>query len=123
MSEDGLNSGPRWDVDALFGSSDEAKKKSATFKEFAMAIQTADLDSAACVIGELLVLNSLQSKTATEFFYAKYKESPHVFGKVMQIRQEIQKQKVNNAMALVMECFGLDGLRALQAVENMKKFA
>jgi len=59
--------------------------------------------------------------SAATFFSQKLESEPGSFMKVMQIRSEIQAGKNNAAMMLIMECFNVDGMHAMQALESMKK--
>lgn len=92
-----------------------------TFKEFALAIQGGDLAQAGRMLSQLTEIPAEVGLSAATFFSQKLESEPGSFMKVMQIRSEIQAGKNNAAMMLIMECFNVDGMHAMQALESMKK--
>ncbi len=61
--------------------------------------------------------------SAATFLYQKLASDPGMFANVMQIRTEIQSGQNNAAMMLIMECFHVDGLYAVQALKSLQKMA
>jgi|GEM_PF-1207039 len=98
-------------------------KKVVTFKEFAQAIQSEDLRRAGEILSQLMGISTVDGLAAATFFREKLGDNPGLFRHVMQIRTEIQNGKNNAAMKLVMDCFNLDGLNAMQALEKLRGMA
>ena len=92
-----------------------------TFKEFAMAIQGGDMSLTGRMLSQLTGIPAEAGLSAATFFSQKLESEPGSFMKVMQIRSEIQTGNNNAAMMLIMECFNVDGMPAMQALESMKK--
>ena len=92
-----------------------------TFKEFAMAIQGGDMSLTGRMLSQLTGISAEAGLSAATFFSQKLESEPGSFMKLMQIRSEIQTGNNNAAMMLIMECFNVDGMPAMQALESMKK--
>ncbi len=88
---------------------------------FGKAIQAGDLATAGRHLGTLMDLSEKDGLAAAKFFQERTQKDPETTPKTMQLRGAIAEGKTNEAMARLIECFGLDGLRAVTAVEAMRR--
>ncbi len=81
------------------------------------------MDLAGLILSQLMGISAETGLSAATFFSQKLESDPDMFARVMQIRSEIQGGKDNAAMVLLLECFNIAGLNAMQALENMRYLA
>ena len=93
-----------------------------TFKSFAMKVREGDMAGASSELALLFgCSNETAHKCCQSFSNFMQKEGPLGIQKTMNIREEITAGNTNNALALLMECFGLEIQEALPALEVIKK--
>ena len=88
---------------------------------FGLAIRMGDLVKAGEHLSALMELSEKDGLAAAQFFQKKMQMDPETISKTMQIRGAIEEGKTNAAMAAMMECFGLDGLKAIAALQALQK--
>ena len=101
-------------------SSPPPEVEKSTFMAFGKAIQAGDRSTAGRHLGTLMDLSEKDGLAAAKFFQERTQKDPETIPKTMQIRGAISEGKTNEAMARLIECFGLDGLRAITAVGAMR---
>ncbi len=97
-----------------------AKEKS-TFMAFGSAIQAGDLEKAGKHLTALMDLSEEQGLAAAKFFQKRMQTDPATVSKAMHMRGAIGEGRINDAMAALMECFGLDGPRSMLAVQALQR--
>lgn len=96
--------------------------KASAFGRFVTYIELGQVDNAGDLIGQLLGLSPHVGQTCAQVFAARYETDPGVVIKAMRIRQELSHQRYNDALLLIHECFGLQGIDAMIALHRMKEF-
>lgn len=94
--------------------------KAPAFGRFVTHIEQGEVDHAGNLIGQLLGLSPFTGQRCAQVFAARYETDPGVVVKAMRIRQELTLEQYNNALQLMHECFGLQGLDAMIALQRMK---
>lgn len=97
-------------------------QKSPAFGRFVTYIELGQVNNAGDLIGQLLGLSPHVGQTCVQVFAARYEADPGVVIKAMRIRQELSHQRYNDALLLIHECFGLQGIDAMIALHRMKEF-
>ena len=92
-----------------------------TFKAFGAAIQTGDLPTSGKHLSTLMDLSEKDGLSAARFFQERLQKDQETISKTMQLKGTIAEGKTNAAMVVLIECFGLDGLRAITAVEAVRR--
>lgn len=91
-----------------------------SFRTFAIQIQAGDLEAAGQLLAELLGVEAAVGRRAAESFAHHFARDPQVLGKVMALRRHLAEGQVNAAVALLHDCFALQGSEALRAVETLR---
>ena len=114
-----LNIGPRRIVNNDSGGPPEEERSN--FMAFGAAIRTGDVVAAGKHLSSLMDLSDKDGLAAARFFQKRMQTDPETISKTMQIRGAIAEGKTNSAMAALMECFGLDSLRAMAALQALQR--
>ena len=90
-----------------------------TFRAFGSAIQAGDIRTAGGHLSALMDLSEEEGLTAAKFFEERMKVDPATIARAMQMRGAIAEGRTNDAMEALIECFGLDGLRSIVAMQAL----
>ncbi|TWT33386.1 hypothetical protein [Blastopirellula retiformator] len=97
-----------------------APQSPANFQLFMQAIQSGDVSQAGRVLAELLQIDSHRGEQCATVFSQRYLEDPEIVAKAMQIRKELTTGNFNNAIMLLYECFGLQGMESIAAMQALR---
>jgi len=95
--------------------------KAPAFAQFVSHIEQGELDQAGDVIANILGLSPFSGMKCAETFAARYESDTAVVVKAMRIRQELTQNRFNDALMLMHECFGLQGIEAMIALQKMRE--
>lgn len=95
--------------------------KAPAFARFVSHIEQGEIDQAGDVIAQILGLSPFSGMKCAETFAARYESDTGVVVKAMRIRQELTQNRFNDALMLMHECFGLQGIEAMIALQKMRE--
>lgn len=95
--------------------------KAPAFARFVSHVEKGEIDQAGDVIGQILGLSPFGGLKCAETFAARYDNDTAVVVKAMRIRQELTQNRFNDALMLMYECFGLQGIEAMVALQKMRE--
>lgn len=95
--------------------------KAPAFARFVAHIEQGETDQAGDVIAQILGLSPFSGMKCAETFAARYESDTTVVVKAMRIRQELTHKRFNDALMLMHECFGLQGIEAMIALQKMRE--
>ncbi len=88
---------------------------------FVSLIEQGDVDHAGDLIGQLLGLSPFTGRQCAQVFSARYEQDTAVVFKAMRIRQALADDQLRDALVLMHECFGLQGLDAMVALQRLRE--
>jgi hypothetical protein len=91
-----------------------------SFRTFALQVQAGDLDDAGQWLADLFGVESPIGRRAAEAFAHHFNRDPQVLVRAMALRRHLAEGQVNLALALLSECFALQGAEALRAIETLR---
>ena len=91
-----------------------------TFQSFAERVMANDLDGAGIVLAGLLDVSHNRGRECARRFQEQLAERPQFLQKAMTLRSELAAGSVNGALLLLWECFGLQGLESIAALQSLK---
>jgi hypothetical protein len=91
-----------------------------SFQEFAERILANDVDGAGVVLAGLFSVSVERGRQCARRFQEQLAERPQFLQKAMGLRQESAAGSVNSSLILLWECFGLQGLESLTALQSLK---
>lgn len=91
-----------------------------SFQDFVSLVLTGDLDGGATVLAPLLNLSGERARQCTERFRDQLREQPQFLHKATGLRNELAAGSVNGALLLLWECFGLQGLESVTALQALR---
>ncbi|QDU77314.1 hypothetical protein Pan97_43810 [Bremerella volcania] len=95
--------------------------KAPAFARFVAHIEQGETDQAGDVIAQIFGLSPFSGMKCAETFAARYETDTAVVVKAMRIRQELTQKRFNDALMLMHECFGLQGIEAMIALQKMRE--
>ncbi len=98
-----------------------AVKTSITFKDFAVLIQSGDIETAGEALALLLNISKDSAARAAQFFQGQLAGKPDLLMQLMQVREDIKANSITEALMKIMTCFNLSGPEALGALESMRR--
>jgi hypothetical protein len=108
-------------VDALMD--DEAEDDRAmpiSFQSFAERIMANDVEGAGIVLAGLFDVSVDRGRQCARRFQEQLSERPQFLQKAMGLRHELTSGSVNGSLILLWECFGLQGIESLSALQSLK---
>lgn len=90
------------------------------FQDFVRSVMAGDVETAGKALAELLEISPDRGRECAARFREQLREQPQTLQKAMSLRQEIAAGSVNSALLLLWECFGLQGLESLSALQTLK---
>jgi hypothetical protein len=97
-----------------------APEPEASFQRFATRIFLGELDAAAGVLAELFELEVSRARRCAEVFYDGVRHNPSVIGKAAQLRRNLQSREFSEAMVLLHDCFGLQGVESISVMQSLR---
>jgi hypothetical protein len=91
-----------------------------SFRTFALQVQAGDLDDAGQLLADLFGVEASVGRRAAEAFARHFARDPQVLVHAMALRRHLAEGQVNMALALLSECFALQGNEALRAIETLR---
>ena len=91
-----------------------------SFQSFAERVLANDVDGAGIVLAGLLDVSQNRGRECARRFQEQLAERPQFLQKAMTLRSELAAGSVNGALLLLWECFGLQGLESIAALQSLK---
>lgn len=88
--------------------------------DFVRLVFAGDLDRAAVVLMPLLDVAADRARECAERFRDQVRERPQLLHRAMELRQELAAGSINGALILLWECFGLQGLESIAALQSLR---
>lgn len=90
-----------------------------TFATFGKQIASNQIEAAAQTLSELLAISPTLALHSANCFSQQFHSDPHMIQKTMQLRAELFAANTNNCLVILDECFGLQGIEAVQVVQHL----
>ena len=90
------------------------------FALFGRQIAAGDIEGAGRTLSEVFGVDEASGHRCAVSFQKRPQEDPATIEKTMGLRQELAAGKNNNSLAIIWECFGLQGMPAVQVLEKLK---
>ncbi|PQO44479.1 hypothetical protein [Blastopirellula marina] len=94
--------------------------KAPAFGRFVTLIEQGNVDEAGDLIGQILGISPFSGLKCAQTFAARYEADTAVVVQAMRIRHELVAHRFNEALMLMHECFGLQGVEAMVALHKMR---
>lgn len=91
-----------------------------TFQDFAVHIRSGEIDAAGTTLETLLGVDATRARECARTFYDKISADPEVLFKAMRLRIELASGGVNGPLMLLWDCFGLQGMEAVQVMQTLR---
>lgn len=91
-----------------------------TFQAFAERVLANDVEGAGTVLAGLFDVSGARGRDCAKRFQEQLAERPQMLQKAMGLRGELAAGSVNGALLVLWECFGLQGLESLAALQSLK---
>jgi hypothetical protein len=99
---------------------DDARAMPISFQSFAERIMANDVDGAGIVLAGLFDVSVDRGRQCARRFQEQLSERPQFLQKAMGLRHELTSGSVNGSLILLWECFGLQGIESLSALQSLK---
>lgn len=90
------------------------------FQDFVKYALANDVDQAGRVLAGLLEVSAERGRECAQRFRDQLRERPQFLHKAMTLRQELASGSINGALILLWECFGLQGMESIAALQTLK---
>ncbi len=91
-----------------------------SFQRFATRIFVGDLEGAGGILSELFELEPPRARRCAQVFYDGVRHSPAVIGKAAQLRRNLQTGDYTEALVLLHDCFGLQGVESISVMQTLR---
>jgi hypothetical protein len=91
-----------------------------SFQAFAERVLANDVEGAGAVLAGLFDVSGVRGRDCARRFQEQLAERPQMLQKAMGLRGELSSGSVNGALLVLWECFGLQGLESLAALQALK---
>jgi hypothetical protein len=81
---------------------------------------TGDEDRAAAVLAALLNVSPERARHCAERFRSQVREHPQLLHRAIELRRELAGGSINGALILLWECFGLQGMESVAALQALR---
>lgn len=98
----------------------EEQSKPVTFETFVSYLRASDMQGAGETLGVLLGVGTARGILCANVFAEKFLEDPTTMLKAMNLRTELHANNINASLMLLSECFGLQGLESIGAMQTLK---
>jgi hypothetical protein len=99
---------------------EDARAMPISFQSFAERIMANDVDGAGIVLAGLFDVSVDRGRQCARRFQEQLSERPQFLQKAMGLRHELTAGSVNGSLILLWECFGLQGIESLSALQSLK---
>jgi hypothetical protein len=99
---------------------DDTRAMPISFQSFAERIMANDVDGAGIVLAGLFDVSVERGRQCARRFQEQLSERPQFLQKAMGLRHELTSGSVNGSLILLWECFGLQGIESLSALQSLK---
>jgi hypothetical protein len=99
---------------------EDARAMPISFQSFAERIMANDVDGAGIVLAGLFDVTVDRGRQCARRFQEQLSERPQFLQKAMGLRHELTSGSVNGSLILLWECFGLQGIESLSALQSLK---
>jgi hypothetical protein len=99
---------------------EDARAMPISFQSFAERIMANDVDGAGIVLAGLFDVSVDRGRQCARRFQEQLSERPQFLQKAMGLRHELTSGSVNGSLILLWECFGLQGIESLSALQSLK---
>ena len=100
----------------------KGKTNNQAFESFGQHIINNDISAAAKDLSHLLDIDENLGESCATHFSKQYLEDPEFFNKAIEMRYRLLLGKNDDALILLQECFGLQGIQSTEALEAITKF-
>lgn len=90
------------------------------FGRFVTLIEQGNIEEAGDLIAQILGVSPYSGLKCAQTFSSHYQNDTAVVVKAMRIRHELMRHRFNDALILMHECFGLQGIEAMVALQKMR---
>lgn len=90
------------------------------FQDFVRYALANDVEQAGRVLADLLEVTPERGRQCAQRFRDQLRERPQFLHKAMTLRQELASGSINGALILLWECFGLQGMESIAALQTLK---
>ena len=91
-----------------------------SFQRFTTRIFVGDLEGAGEILAELFEVEDARARKCAQVFYDGVRNNPEVIGKAAQLRRDLQAGNYNNSLALLHDCFGLQGVESVSVMQTLR---
>jgi hypothetical protein len=88
--------------------------------DFIRFVFAGDLERAVIVLMPLLDVGVERARECAERFREQVRERPQLLHRAMELRQELAAGSINGALLLLWECFGLQGIESIAALQSLR---
>jgi hypothetical protein len=100
--------------------SPENEKQAASFETFVREIRRGDIEAAGAALAELFEVDAARGQRCATVFADRLRQEPEFMVKAMTLRGHLASGSHNASLMLLWECFGLQGLEAIQVMELLQ---
>jgi hypothetical protein len=91
-----------------------------SLQDFVHTAMTNDVEAAGRTLAKLLDVSPERGRECAQRFRDQLREQPQFLQKAMNLRHELAAGSPNGALLLLWECFGLQGVESLAALQTLK---
>ena len=91
-----------------------------SMEQFALHIGGDDLAAAGRSLAVLFAVDEERGRRCAATFHEQLHASPETLTKALRLRHELQCGSANNALALLRDCFGLQGLESIRVLQTLQ---
>jgi hypothetical protein len=91
-----------------------------SFEQFALQVTSEDLVSAGRSLAVLFAIDEERGRRCAATFQQRLLHSPDTVAKVLRLRHEVRSGSINEALMLLSECFGLQGLESVLVLQTLQ---
>lgn len=98
----------------------EGESSRPPFARFMMFVEHDRLDEASETLAPLLALPTSRVTQCVRWFAERFREDNTLVSRALRIRHELAANRGNDALVLLHECFGLQGMEAIIAMQTLR---
>jgi hypothetical protein len=91
-----------------------------SFRTFGLQVQSGDLGGAGSSLAALFNISPERGERCAQHFFSRLRENPAVMMKAQELRHELAKGNFNESLALLWECFGLQGVESIGVIQALR---
>lgn len=97
-----------------------ATRESVSLRTFGLQAQSGDLGGAGASLAALFNISPERGERCAEHFFSQLRENPTIMTKAQELRHELAKGNFNESLALLWECFGLQGVESIGVIQALR---